>query len=32
MNGITLEPLWTLFDFTREGRPKHGEEPLSYPG
>jgi predicted dithiol-disulfide oxidoreductase (DUF899 family) len=28
----TLEPLWNLFDFTREGRPEDWEEQLSYPG
>jgi predicted dithiol-disulfide oxidoreductase (DUF899 family) len=28
----TLEPLWNLFDFTREGRPAGWEEQLSYPG
>jgi predicted dithiol-disulfide oxidoreductase (DUF899 family) len=27
----TLEPLWNLFDFTREGRPSDWEEQLSYP-
>ena len=26
-----LEPLWNLFDFTREGRPRDWEEQLSYP-
>jgi predicted dithiol-disulfide oxidoreductase (DUF899 family) len=26
----TLEPLWNLFDFTREGRPIDWEEQLSY--
>jgi predicted dithiol-disulfide oxidoreductase (DUF899 family) len=26
----TLEPLWNLFDFTREGRPTDWEEQLSY--
>jgi predicted dithiol-disulfide oxidoreductase (DUF899 family) len=27
----TLEPLWNMFDFTREGRPGDWEEQLSYP-
>jgi predicted dithiol-disulfide oxidoreductase (DUF899 family) len=27
----TLEPLWNLFDFTREGRPTDWDEQLSYP-
>ena len=27
----TLEPLWTIFDFTPEGRPSGWEEQLSYP-
>lgn len=26
----TLEPLWNLFDLTREGRPSDWEEQLSY--
>jgi predicted dithiol-disulfide oxidoreductase (DUF899 family) len=26
----TLEPLWNLFDFTREGRPTDWHEQLSY--
>jgi predicted dithiol-disulfide oxidoreductase (DUF899 family) len=26
----TLEPLWNLFDLTREGRPTHWDEQLSY--
>jgi predicted dithiol-disulfide oxidoreductase (DUF899 family) len=26
----TLEPLWNLFDFTREGRPSDWDEQLSY--
>lgn len=29
-NGM-LEPLWNLFDLTREGRPSDWEEQLSYP-
>jgi predicted dithiol-disulfide oxidoreductase (DUF899 family) len=28
----TLEPLWNLFDLTREGRPTDWDEQLSYPG
>lgn len=28
----TLEPLWNLFDLTREGRPGDWHEQLSYPG
>jgi predicted dithiol-disulfide oxidoreductase (DUF899 family) len=28
----TLEPLWNMFDFTREGRPGDSNEQLSYPG
>ena len=28
----TIEPLWTLLDFTREGRPKDWNEQLSYDG
>ena len=27
----TIEPLWNLFDLTREGRPTDWEEQLSYP-
>ncbi|MDQ2768154.1 MAG: DUF899 family protein [Gemmatimonadota bacterium] len=27
-----LEPLWNLFDFTRDGRPREWNEQLSYPG
>jgi predicted dithiol-disulfide oxidoreductase (DUF899 family) len=27
----TLEPLWNLFDLTREGRPTDWDEQLSYP-
>jgi predicted dithiol-disulfide oxidoreductase (DUF899 family) len=27
----TIEPLWNLFDFTREGRPTDWDEQLSYP-
>jgi predicted dithiol-disulfide oxidoreductase (DUF899 family) len=27
----TLEPLWNLFDLTREGRPMDWDEQLSYP-
>ena len=27
----TLEPLWNLFDLTREGRPIYWDEQLSYP-
>jgi predicted dithiol-disulfide oxidoreductase (DUF899 family) len=27
----TLEPLWNLFDLTREGRPSDWDEQLSYP-
>jgi predicted dithiol-disulfide oxidoreductase (DUF899 family) len=27
----TLEPLWNLFDLTREGRPTGWDEQLSYP-
>jgi len=27
----TLEPLWNMFDLTREGRPPHWDEQLSYP-
>jgi predicted dithiol-disulfide oxidoreductase (DUF899 family) len=27
----TIEPLWNLFDFTREGRPTGWDEQLSYP-
>ena len=27
-----LEPLWNLFDLTREGRPTEWDEQLSYPG
>ena len=27
----TLEPLWNLFDFTREGRPSGWDEQMSYP-
>src|SRR5829696_1437931 len=26
----TIEPLWNVFDFTREGRPSNWEEQLSY--
>lgn len=26
----TIEPLWSLFDFTREGRPANWHEQLSY--
>jgi hypothetical protein len=26
----TIEPLWNLFDFTRERRPTDWDEPLSY--
>lgn len=26
----TLEPLWNLFDLTREGRPTNWDEQLSY--
>jgi predicted dithiol-disulfide oxidoreductase (DUF899 family) len=28
----TLEPLWNMFDLTREGRPLGWDEQLSYPG
>ena len=27
----TLEPLWNLFDLTREGRPMAWDEQLAYP-
>jgi hypothetical protein len=27
----TLEPLWNLFELTREGRPADWDEQLSYP-
>jgi predicted dithiol-disulfide oxidoreductase (DUF899 family) len=26
----TIEPLWNLFDFTREGRPANWHEQFSY--
>jgi predicted dithiol-disulfide oxidoreductase (DUF899 family) len=27
----TVEPLWNLFDLTREGRPADWDEQLQYP-